>query len=73
MRSLVPEPLGDLRRQGRTDAATAAGIGSGYGEGGLPVGIQLAARPFEDALLLRVCQAYEKATPWRGMRPAMAA
>jgi aspartyl-tRNA(Asn)/glutamyl-tRNA(Gln) amidotransferase subunit A len=47
-------------------------ICSGHGAGGLPVGIQLAARPFEDALLLRVCQAYEKATPWRGMRPAMA-
>ena len=51
----------------------AMSVCSGYGEGGLPVGIQMAARPFEDALLLRVCQAYEKATPWRGMRPAMAA
>ena len=47
-------------------------ICSGFGEGGLPIGIQLAARPFEDALLLRVCQAYEKATPWRGTRPALA-
>jgi aspartyl-tRNA(Asn)/glutamyl-tRNA(Gln) amidotransferase subunit A len=47
-------------------------IGAGFGEGGLPVGIQMAARPFEDALLLRVCQAYEEATPWRGMRPGMA-
>ena len=46
-------------------------ICSGFGEGGLPVGIQMAARPFEDALLLRVCQAYEKGTPWRGTRPAM--
>lgn len=51
----------------------AMSVCSGYGEGGLPVGIQMAARPFEDALLLRVCQAYEKATPWRGQRPAMAA
>jgi len=47
-------------------------ICSGFGEGGLPVGIQLAAKPFEDGLLLRVCQAYEKATLWRGTRPAMA-
>ena len=47
-------------------------ICSGFGAGGLPVGIQLAARPFEDALLLRVCQAHEQATPWRGTRPAMA-
>ena len=48
-------------------------ICAGFGEGGLPVGIQLAARPFEDALLLRVCQAYEAATPWRATRPALAA
>ena len=47
-------------------------ICAGFGEGGLPVGIQLAARPFEDALLLRVCQAYEAATPWRATRPALA-
>jgi aspartyl-tRNA(Asn)/glutamyl-tRNA(Gln) amidotransferase subunit A len=44
----------------------------GFGEGGLPVGIQLAAKPFEDALLLRACQAYESATAWRVQRPAMA-
>jgi len=50
----------------------AMSICSGFGEGGLPVGIQLAARPFEDALLLRVCHAYEQATPWRATRPAMA-
>ncbi len=47
-------------------------ICAGFGEGGLPVGIQLAARPFEDALLLRVCQAYEAATPWRATRPTLA-
>ena len=46
-------------------------ICSGYGAGGLPVAIQLAARPFEDALLLRACQAYEAATPWRQTRPAL--
>jgi aspartyl-tRNA(Asn)/glutamyl-tRNA(Gln) amidotransferase subunit A len=46
-------------------------ICAGFGEGGLPVGIQLAAKPFQDALLLRACHAYEAATPWRDMRPAM--
>jgi aspartyl-tRNA(Asn)/glutamyl-tRNA(Gln) amidotransferase subunit A len=47
-------------------------ICGGYGAGGLPVGIQLAAKPFQDALLLRTCHAYEAATPWRGRRPAIA-
>jgi aspartyl-tRNA(Asn)/glutamyl-tRNA(Gln) amidotransferase subunit A len=47
-------------------------ICAGFGPGGLPLGIQLAARPFDDATLLRACHAYEAATPWRSRRPAMA-
>ena len=40
--------------------------------GGYGAGIQLAAKPFQDALLLRACHAYEAATPWRDRRPAIA-
>jgi aspartyl-tRNA(Asn)/glutamyl-tRNA(Gln) amidotransferase subunit A len=47
-------------------------ICGGFGEGRLPVGIQLAAKPFQDATLLRACHAYEAATPWRNRRPALA-
>jgi aspartyl-tRNA(Asn)/glutamyl-tRNA(Gln) amidotransferase subunit A len=50
----------------------AMSVCCGFGSGGLPLGIQLAARPFEDALLLRVADAYERATDWRGRRPALA-
>ena len=35
----------------------------------LPVGLQLAGRPFDDGLLLRVAHAYEQATPWHTRRP----
>jgi aspartyl-tRNA(Asn)/glutamyl-tRNA(Gln) amidotransferase subunit A len=35
----------------------------------LPIGLQLAGRPFEDGLLLRVAHAYEQATPWHRRRP----
>jgi aspartyl-tRNA(Asn)/glutamyl-tRNA(Gln) amidotransferase subunit A len=35
----------------------------------LPIGLQLAARPFEDGLLLKVAHAYEQATPWHTRRP----
>jgi aspartyl-tRNA(Asn)/glutamyl-tRNA(Gln) amidotransferase subunit A len=35
----------------------------------LPVGLQLAGRPFDDGLLLRVAYAYEQATPWHTRRP----
>lgn len=46
---------------------------AGFGAGGLPVGVQLVGRPFEDATVLRAGHAYEQATTWRARRPAMAA
>ena len=33
--------------------------------------MQLAGRPFDDATVLRVADAYEKATPWRKRRPQL--
>ena len=50
----------------------AIAVPCGLGEGGLPVAVQLAARPFEDALLLRAAHALEAALDTRGMRPALA-
>jgi aspartyl-tRNA(Asn)/glutamyl-tRNA(Gln) amidotransferase subunit A len=35
----------------------------------LPVGLQLAGRPFADGLLLKVAHAYEQSTPWHTRRP----
>ena len=49
----------------------AISICSGYGEGGLPVAIQLVAKPFQEPALFRVADAFEKATPFRGDRPAL--
>ncbi|MEO3472027.1 amidase [Roseomonas sp. CAU 1739] len=46
---------------------------AGFGAAGLPVGVQLVGRPFEDATVLRAGHAYEQATTWRAKRPAMAA
>ncbi|MBL8702237.1 MAG: amidase [Alphaproteobacteria bacterium] len=36
---------------------------------GLPFGMQIAGRAFDDATVLRVGAAYERATPWRDRRP----
>jgi aspartyl-tRNA(Asn)/glutamyl-tRNA(Gln) amidotransferase subunit A len=41
----------------------------GFGDEGLPLAIQLAARPFDELTLLRVGHAYETATTWRDHRP----
>jgi len=46
---------------------------SGFGPGGLPVSTQIVGKPFQDALVLRVGDAFEKATDWRSRRPALVA
>ncbi len=42
---------------------------SGYGEGGLPVGAQIAGRAFEDATVLRAAHCFERATAGERRRP----
>ena len=48
-------------------------ICAGFGAGGLPVAIQLVGKPFQEATVLRIADAFEKATPFRNTRPALAA
>jgi aspartyl-tRNA(Asn)/glutamyl-tRNA(Gln) amidotransferase subunit A len=43
----------------------------GYTASGLPLSMQLAGRPFDEATILRVGDAYERATPWRERRPPL--
>jgi aspartyl-tRNA(Asn)/glutamyl-tRNA(Gln) amidotransferase subunit A len=50
----------------------AISICTGFGEGGLPVAMQLAGKPFTEPTLFRAAHAYETATKWRARRPAIA-
>ncbi|MBC4018698.1 amidase [Siccirubricoccus deserti] len=43
----------------------------GFSAEGLPLSMQVIGRPFADATVLRIADAYERATPWRGRRPAL--
>ena len=42
---------------------------AGFTEAGLPIGLQLIGRPFEDALVLGAAHAYEQATNWHTVKP----
>mgnify|MGYP000589705910 CR=1 FL=1 len=43
----------------------------GFSGAGLPIGLQLAGRPFDEATVLRVAAAYERATDWVTRRPPL--
>jgi aspartyl-tRNA(Asn)/glutamyl-tRNA(Gln) amidotransferase subunit A len=43
----------------------------GFTSGGLPVGLQVIAQPFEEATCFRVAYAYEQATEWHNKRPTI--
>ena len=45
---------------------------AGFDEAGMPVSIQIIGKPFADAMVLALGDAYELATAWRSRRPAMA-
>ena len=50
----------------------AMSVCSGFGAGGLPVAVQLVGKPFQEATVLRIADAFEKATPFRDRRPGIA-
>ncbi len=47
----------------------AISVPCGFSEEGLPIGLQLAGRSFDEATVLRAAHAYEQATEWRHRRP----
>jgi aspartyl-tRNA(Asn)/glutamyl-tRNA(Gln) amidotransferase subunit A len=49
----------------------ALSVPCGFTAGGLPVGLQLVGRPFDEGTLLRLAYAYEQASPWRDRRVAL--
>ncbi|MFH1604267.1 MAG: amidase, partial [Pseudomonadota bacterium] len=51
----------------------AIALCNGFSNLGLPLGMQIAGRPFEEAMVFRVAHAYEQATAWRKRRPQLVA
>ena len=47
----------------------AISVPCGFSEDGLPIGLQLAGRPFDEMTVLRAAYAYEQSTTWSRVRP----
>ncbi len=52
-------------------AGPALELCNGFSRTGLPLGMQIIGRPFDEATVLKVGYAYEQATPWRTQRPQL--
>ena len=51
----------------------AMSVCSGFGPSGLPLSLQIVGKPFQEATVFQVADAFEKATAFRNNRPAMIA
>lgn len=51
--------------------APALSVCAGFSSEGLPLSLQFAGRPFDDATVLNIGHAFERATPWRRRRPML--
>ncbi len=49
----------------------AISIPCGFTKKGLPVGLQIMAKPFNEETILRLAHAYEQNTPWHKMKPKL--
>ncbi len=49
----------------------AATVPAGFTEAGLPVGLQIVGRRFDDVTVLQASAAFEQARPWAARRPAL--
>jgi aspartyl-tRNA(Asn)/glutamyl-tRNA(Gln) amidotransferase subunit A len=50
----------------------AMSIPCGFTSSGLPIGLQIAGKPFDEATVLRVAHAYEQQTDWHRSQPSSA-
>jgi aspartyl-tRNA(Asn)/glutamyl-tRNA(Gln) amidotransferase subunit A len=70
----VADPLQMYLADVFTVSANLAGLPAisvpcGFTAAGLPIGLQLTGRPFDETTLLRVADAYERETDWHERRP----
>jgi aspartyl-tRNA(Asn)/glutamyl-tRNA(Gln) amidotransferase subunit A len=71
---MVQDPLQMYLSDIYTISVNLAGIPAisvpcGFSQAGLPIGLQILGRPFEEEVVLRGAHAYEQATEWRLKRP----
>jgi aspartyl-tRNA(Asn)/glutamyl-tRNA(Gln) amidotransferase subunit A len=66
-------PLAAFTRAANYIGGCALSLPAGFSGGGLPIGMQLIGAPFAEAALIRMGQAFQRATDWHLRRPDLSA
>ena len=61
-----------LTRPFNVSGHPACAVSCGFTAGGLPIGLQIVGRPFDEATVLRAADAYQRVTDWHTRRPPLA-
>ena len=73
--NMSPDPAGELwlrnTRPFNAYAVPTISVPCGFTRAGLPIGLQIAAPKFQEALLLAFAYAYEQSTPWHQRTPSL--
>ena len=59
----------DKRFLGNVFGIPALSFPCGFSSDGLPIGLQVYGRPFQESVLLRVAHAYQQVSDWHAKRP----
>ena len=68
----VRSALVRLTRHFNLSGHPACSVPCGFTAGGLPIGMQVVGRPFDEATVLRVADAWQRITDWHTRRPPLA-
>jgi aspartyl-tRNA(Asn)/glutamyl-tRNA(Gln) amidotransferase subunit A len=63
--------LGSFAAPFNLTGGPSVALGTGFGEGGMPTGMQIAGAAFADATVLRAAHAYQQATGWHRKTPEL--
>ncbi len=71
MKEPVPAALTRFTRIYNLVGIPCLSICCGFSSSGMPIGLQIASKPFNEETVLKVAHAYEVHTPWKNRRPLL--
>jgi len=66
-------PMASFSRAGNYMGTCGLALPAGFADNGMPLGVQLLAKPFDEAALIRIGMGYQSATQWHRTHPDLAA